>query len=251
MSRKILLWSHFIDNSSKMSIAAISKRRLSHNLALLTERELYQQICIRNHTLNNNVKLKPKISFLSKTNDLIRRRPIITGTSIAVFKSIFADYLTQRMLEHRSFDEIDWKRNLCFGVFGFGYTGLICYGIYAKLYPYLFQNIFKNVFNTNIKQTIGQILIDQFIHSPLIYMPVFYCLKGFIYNGSMSKALINSSLNEYFCTNIKKDILALWMVWIPANMLTFTIIPLHLRVPYLTLVSFVWTVVLSALRGEE
>ena len=222
-----------------MSVVTMSK---VHTLVLLTERELYQQCCIRN--IN-------KGSYLSRINYKIRQNPMAFGAGIALFKSVFADYLTQTIIENKRFDEINWKRNLCFGAFGLCYTGFAHYGIYCKLYPYLFENVFKNICKTKMRMVLCQTSVDQLIHSPLIYFPVFYCVKGIIYNGSMSKQVVSQSLNEYFTINICEDVFALWKLWLPANLLTFTVIPLHLRVPWIAGVSFVWTAYLSWSRGKK
>ena len=229
-------------------------RRKMSALASLTEQKLFQQRYTRdvaNNKFTSNQNKTSSLSFLSRMNNMIKQRPIMTGTGIAFFKSVLADYLTQKVVEKKSFNDIDWRRNLCFGVFGFAYTGLACYGVYAKLYPYLFGTVLNNICNTKIKMVMGQISVDQLIHSPLIYMPMFYCVKAVVYKGEISKGLIHSTLNKYFFVNMKDDVLSLWKFWIPANILTFTVIPLHLRVPYLTFISLVWTSYLSYLRGEN
>eukprot|EP01083_Nonionella_stella_P240856 841581_1 len=131
-----------------------------------------------------------------------------------------------------------------FGGFGLLYTGMVHYAVYCKLYPFIFDRMLK----ATRFGVLGQTAVDQLIHSPLVYFPVFYCVKGMIYEGEVSKRTMHCALNQYFNVNMKDDVFALWKVWVPANILTFTVVPMHLRVPWLAGVSFVWNVILSYSR---
>jgi hypothetical protein len=41
-----------------------------------------------------------------------------------------------------------------------------------------------------------------------------------------------------------------WKLWVPMQAINFSIMPVHMRVPFAAGVSFVWSCILSALRGE-
>ena len=60
------------------------------------------------------------------------RRPLLFGAVISCFKTCLADGLVQKYLEER--DEIDWRRNLIFGGFGFFYLGCFQYFVYVQLF---------------------------------------------------------------------------------------------------------------------
>ena len=62
---------------------------------------------------------------------------------------------------------------------------------------------------------------------------------------------IYSGLWQYSQCNFKKDMSATIKFWIPTQILTFTVIPYHLRVPYIALIAFIWMGILSFLRGES
>ena len=81
------------------------------------------------------------------------------------------------------------------------------------------------------------------MHHPFVYFPAFYLLKGAA-EGRPAGASLAACRAELW-DNCK----ALWMIWVPAQTVNFTVVPRHLRIPYVAGVSFVWTVVLSVSRG--
>lgn len=42
----------------------------------------------------------------------------------------------------------------------------------------------------------------------------------------------------------------MWSIWIPAQLINFSVVPLHLRVPYVAGVAFGWTIVLSVMNAK-
>ena len=61
---------------------------------------------------------------------------------------------------------------------------------------------------------------------PIIYFPSFYMFKGMMDNQS-----IVSSLQQCY-TDMPVNLRALWMVWVPAQLINFSLVPMHLRIPY-------------------
>lgn len=57
-----------------------------------------------------------------------------------------------------------------------------------------------------------------------------------------------TSLSKYQA-DAWENLKALWMLWVPAQLVNFSIVPVHLRIPFVAGVSFAWTVILSVLRG--
>ena len=41
-----------------------------------------------------------------------------------------------------------------------------------------------------------------------------------------------------------------WVIWVPASFVSFALVPVHWRIPYVSAVSFVSTSVLSVLQGR-
>lgn len=59
-----------------------------------------------------------------------------------------------------------------------------------------------------------------------------------------------SSAVDKYKREIKDSCLALWKIWVPAQLVNFAFVPRHLRIPYVAAVSFGWTVVLSTMQGR-
>lgn len=81
-----------------------------------------------------------------------------------------------------------------------------------------------------------------------IYLPTFYIFKAGLFSGSMDPSVWTSSGLESYSTNFSKDEFDLIRVWLPADLVCFSV-PLYLRLPVRHIVSFVWTVYLSFARG--
>lgn len=206
------------------------------------------------------------------------RHAFLFGSGIALIKSTAADFAAQTQIECRSNSELNFDRLLLFAMFGLFYTGFVHYGIYCKLYPKLshFLTVQTKIMSNRSSQ-ITQVMIDSLIHTPFLYFPAFYAVKGLIMQRTLNcnyshiegeelsttethlqKSLFNSSkmqcvrrsLHTYFYCNFSSDVSAMLAVWLPANVLTFGVIPVHWRVPWLASVSFMWTLYLSHTRGD-
>ena len=187
-------------------------------------------------------------SLISQINNRMKNYPLITATSIAVVKTGLADFMIQKYVENKRFNEINWKRNFCFAAFGFLYMGAALNQLYSKIYPHIFKVLLKL---PQKRIPAAKFMFDSFIHSPFIYFPTFYCIKGMVFKESISSKVIYDSLHEYFCINFKSDMMNFYKLWIPAQMITFGVLPIHLQVPWVALISFIWTAYLSYSRGKE
>jgi hypothetical protein len=63
----------------------------------------------------------------------------------------------------------------------------------------------------------GQTFLDQFVHHPLLYFPVFYATREFVMaeKPDLSRCLLT------YKENMKEDLTALWKVWVPSTMVNF------------------------------
>lgn len=51
--------------------------------------------------------------------------------------------------------------------------------------------------------------------------------------------------------NMKDDLLALWKIWIPSGLINFSFMPMWGRIPWVASTSFIWTCILSSMRGGD
>jgi protein Mpv17 len=179
---------------------------------------------------------------LSRINAFLKRQPLLVSLVGNTVKTASADIITQKYLENK--DELDLRRLSVFTSFGLVYLG--------GWQHYLFNNLFVRCEKIMtlakykpISQSIILTFLDLGVHTPLMYYPSFYMIKG-----SLEKQSVNNVIETYN-ENIKNDMIAMWKVWFPAQMINFMFCPIHLRMPFITTVSFGWTMILSLMRGNK
>lgn len=181
----------------------------------------------------------PFVAIGTAYNNAAKKNPATVGIITTVIKTSAADAFAQLAVERKS--ELDWKRNGLFTAFGMTYLGMWQYQLYARLFPAWTPAITRLVGPTFIAPAL--VFLDQAVHHPLLYFPSFYLLRGAIEGSPVS-----SSLSKCY-DDMYENLTALWTIWVPAQMINFSFVPLHLRVPYVAGVSFLWCIVLSGLRG--
>ena len=156
------------------------------------------------------------------------RYPFLFGVVVSGCKTSFSDYLVQKVVERR--EQIDWRRNAAFACFGFFYLGGVQYTLYVPIFGRLFpraaafatQPLAQKLRDTSgMLAVLAQTLIDQAIHHPFLYFPVFYCTKELVMARGDNKPDFRRCLEEYR-RNMKEDLQALWKIWVPATIINFS-----------------------------
>ena len=180
------------------------------------------------------------------------RHPFAFSVGFTSAKTGFADYLAQTRIEKR--DKVDLKRNAAFWVFGAWFLGGAQYACFVKLFTRLFPRAeafamkpLREKLRDKAGQRAlgGQLLLDQLIWEPCVYFPMFWLTKLKIQGGTVSDAY------DAWRRNIGTDVVHLWMTCGPVMFINFTFCPLWLRVPFVSIYSFAWTIYLSFARGDE
>lgn len=184
--------------------------------------------------------------------------PFSFNLIVATVKTSAADLLTQTVVERKSADQIDWKRNASFCVFGFAYLGGFQYWLQVNLFKRMFtgmERFTKLSFAEKIRDGPGmltagkQVAFDVLIHLPFMYYPTFYVVKEAVQGTATTPGeLVSSGVGKYV-NNFVPDCTAMMSVWLPADIVIFSV-PLWLRLPLRHVVSFGWTAYLSFLRGS-
>lgn len=181
----------------------------------------------------------PLLRFGRLYVDTAEKHPAATGIVTTVVKTSAADLFAQKVLERK--EEVDWRRHGMFVGFGLFYLG----GFQYYLYNHLFVK-----WCSGITAVLGhhgsapvKTFIDQAIHHPFFYFPAFYMLKGGVEGRPLQSTV------EKYRAELWDNCKALWMLWVPAQLVNFAVVPRHLRIPFVAGVSFAWTVVLSLMRG--
>lgn len=186
-----------------------------------------------------------------------KRYPFVFQLIVATIKTVAADLTTQIVAEGKTFNDIDWKRNGIFVIFGFVYLGGFQYWLMVYKYRQWFPTmdkfaamtlIDKFKYTPGIIDAIKMVLFDVCIHLPWLYFPTYYTVKEFVSGTNWSP--IDWAYNgiSKYSNNIQADLTAMIQVWGPADCIQF-VLPVYMRLPFRHFISFFWTAYVSFTRG--
>ena len=132
-----------------------------------------------------------------------------------------------------------------FTTFGFFYLGGFQYYLYNIKFAQWCGAITR--MSGHLGSAPFKTFLDQFIHHPLLYFPTFYALKATVEQRPLLEG--KDSALERYRSEIFQSCKALWCVWVPAQIINFTFVPRHLRIPFVAATSFGWTIILSVMQG--
>jgi len=204
----------------------------------------------------------PPESMLRRISSVPKRYPFGFACFFTSFKSFMADVFVQKFME----DKKEWNvsRSMVFGTFGFLYQGAFQYVVYIHLVAgRLLPNAASYAalpLRAKLRdrrgglELLAQVGIANLIMDPMLCLPTYYITKEAILEGGVRdqtpKELVANALNSYR-SNCVQDVLTSWKIWVPAQLINFGLMPLHLRVPFISVVSFGYCVVLSVMRGPR
>jgi hypothetical protein len=186
-----------------------------------------------------------------------KKNPFTFQMIIATCKTMAADLMVQTVAEGKSLDEVDWKRNGIFVVFGFVYLGGFQWWLMVNKYRQWFPTMdafAKMSFAEKLKYPAGifdaikMVIFDVTIHLPIMYFPTYYAVKEFVGGESWNPIdWVTDGITKYR-KNMVEDLTAMIKLWGPSDCVQF-VLPIHIRMPFRHLVSFFWTAYVSFTRG--
>mmetsp|Transcript_23491 Transcript_23491/g.50901 ORF Transcript_23491/g.50901 Transcript_23491/m.50901 type:complete len:239 (-) Transcript_23491:1140-1856(-) len=166
-------------------------------------------------------EIKSKDNALSRLNPLKKTR----GGDLAV-------------VEKKKFS-VDLRRSVMFLIYGGFYQGCAQEFIFNDILPYLGKG-------TDMKTVAKKVAVDMAFISPLICIPMAYLVKGVLLGNSVLESYAN-----YWDDVVNKGVLFKnWMIFMPVQCLTFSVIPEHFRVSFVACVSFFWMIMLSCILSS-
>lgn len=170
-----------------------------------------------------------------------------------------ADYNMQR----REGKKWDPHRTMVFSVFSLC-NGLGWYVSYFMLFPKWFPRAVpfanaswaekvKDV--AGQKDLIGQIFVDVFLYTPVVFYPMLYTVQEVMHRLQQQSqewqfdSLLQAIQARYF-SKIFVDNAFMWTVWVPGDTLCFCV-PVWLRLPTTHFVNFGFSSALSYLQGNR
>jgi len=181
-----------------------------------------------------------------KINNFILLHPFFSAVLLGGFKNGIIDLSMQYFTNNKN-KSINWKRVGLFTIFGFSYTGGGQYILFNKIFPRILPGGIN--YGKVKKGLIGGIILDNFIHMPFIYMPIFYCMREYAYSNNIGSAINNGI--EYHKQCFIEDVTIQACIFIPFQTFNLGFNPPHLRIPVLCLASTLWVSILSFYRGGK
>ena len=181
---------------------------------------------------------------MANLNESMRARPFTTSILVTTVKAGLADLLVQKVIEQRC--EVDRRRLATFVIFG---------GVYQGCFQYwMFNHWFEAVFpGRALWPTIKKIAAVNFIGDPVFFFPCFYLLKESLLRPPSEVLRLDTvrcALGNYY-SNCCIDWRNTWLTWIPGHCVTYGLLPMHLRMPWVAGVSFGYLSLLSFTRGGQ
>eukprot|EP00956_Cyclotella_meneghiniana_P010135 scaffold13975_cov69-Cyclotella_meneghiniana.AAC.5 len=193
------------------------------------------------------------------TKSFAERHPFALQLGVATAKTSAADAMVQIVVEKKSPQEIDYRRNAIFVVFGFAYLGGFQYWLMVNKFGKWFPTrarFSQLTLAEKLKDTAGMldalkmVAFDVFVHLPLIYFPCYYTCKEIVTGTSWNPLdWVKDGCTKYWA-NKEDDLTAMIKLWGPSDCIQFSM-PIHISMPFRHLVSFFWTAYVSFTRGAS
>ena len=164
---------------------------------------------------------------------------------------------------------IDWeaKRNLAYILYGGIFIGLMSYIEYSQIFPFVFGT------EKTVITTIEKVFFDNLLFAPLVWLPPAYFIKACLYynnddatkdgetssnsntNSNTKTNMITSIVHEgitKYSTDVRENDLLYkyWLIWFPAQSISFSVVPDHLRVAFMASISFFWFILFSSVQSN-
>ena len=151
-------------------------------------------------------------------------------------------------------NRIDWeaRRNLAYVLYGGIFVGVMSHVEYSCVFPFLFGN------EKTTAITIEKVFFDNLIAAPIMWLPPAYFIKAWVYgsdsdknNSSSKKGILAEGLEKYLVDVKENNLLwKYWAIWFPAQSVSFSVVPDHLRVAFMASISFFWFILFSTVSSQ-
>ena len=191
------------------------------------------------------VTMHPLETLASAYNGFCQTDPYQAAVLTCGVKASLSDTISQRSEISKQTSGVSkqpycFSRNTAFILYGALYQGATQHLIYNSVYPQIFGS------GTDLSTVAAKVLCDQLIHAPLVALPVAYLVKAAIFQVPLGDAM------QRYVADARRDLLwRYWAIWTPAQCLTFSVVPEHLRIPFIALVSFFWLIILSNISSRS
>lgn len=175
--------------------------------------------------------------------------PTVLGVVVTLMRTAPCDIFAQTYIEGRTWEDIDWRRFAGFMIFGGLYVGVF----QTFLYRYIINGANITMLTgltAKAPIVVANALIDTFVHSPFLYLPVFWLTLCAVDGKTDPSTWVGSTFTKWKA-NVVDISIASATLWLPVQIVNFYFMPQHLIVPFINLVGAFWVVYLSMKEGSR
>jgi hypothetical protein len=174
---------------------------------------------------------------LSDVSDMYQTYPVQSAVLTCGFKASIADGIAQL----RATDTLEFRRNAAYILYGGIFVGLMCHLEYHQLFPLMFGT------ENSLKIIAEKVVFDCFVSAPLMWLPPAYLIKAMVYDYPLKEGL------EKYVHDVRHNALLLqyWAIWVPAQSISFSVVPEHLQVAFFASISFFWFILFSTISAKS
>jgi protein Mpv17 len=173
---------------------------------------------------------------LRRVTQAVTQRPMLTNVVSGGVLGGVGDVLCQLKVEGA--EELDCNRLFTMVVFGAAYNGGAITYIYS-LYPRCLALLPRGFSSTASRAAVSKLLMDQVVHCPLIYTPVYYLATGVMQGLSVGEA--TTQLRDKYV----ETVVACAGFWTPFMFLNFRLLPVRFHVLTMQAGNLVWNIYLD------
>lgn len=89
----------------------------------------------------------------------------------------------------------------------------------------------------------AKLAINQFGMIPLVYMPLYFGITGALGGLDLSKSTARAQ--SLYLPLLQRN----YLFWLPVQLFQFLVLPVELQIPFVSVSSLVWTIILSSIGG--
>lgn len=235
------------------SIAHESKRTTLRYMSLEQVSDFYQNFPLQSAVLTCGVKasvadtiaqVKPQIEENNSKNSDI---PSVVDSH----ETLTVSHLTSNIEQPtKQKNRIDWqaRRNLAYVLYGGIFIGLMSHVEYSYVFPFLFGD------EKSVTILTEKVFFDNLIAAPTMWLPPAYFIKAWVYGSDdddSGKGILAEGLEKYLVDVKENNLLwQYWAIWFPAQTVSFSVVPDHLRVAFMASISFFWFILFSTVSSQ-
>lgn len=98
---------------------------------------------------------------------------------------------------------------------------------------------------TDVAVAVAKVAVNQFFVVPAIYMPLFFAVTGAL--GGLNVNQAQARARSLYLPLLQRN----YFYWLPMQFVQFFVVPPEWQIPFVSLASLAWTIVLSSIGGSS